>query len=56
MLSPRVHGSIGIDPSTAHLRKLNDVGHYVMEDAPEEVIDEARKLLAIEGDVISNAI
>jgi pimeloyl-ACP methyl ester carboxylesterase len=31
----------------AQCLKLDDVGHYVMEEAPEEVIDQVRALLAI---------
>jgi haloalkane dehalogenase len=30
----------------AQCLKLDDVGHYVMEEAPEEVIDQVRALLA----------
>lgn len=33
----------------AHVRQLDDVGHYVMEEAPNEVLDAARSLLSAQS-------
>jgi haloalkane dehalogenase len=30
----------------AHVQRLDDVGHYVMEEAPQEVVDQVRQLLS----------
>ncbi len=42
-----MHDSLPIAMPQARIRKLDDVGHYVMEEASAEVIEELQRLIQV---------